>query len=49
MQLPIGGWPRDPKLAEVGRFARMTIENDIEGMSSIFYFPHITGSNVLVP
>lgn len=30
-QIPIGGWPKDPKLAEVGRFVRSTLENDLEG------------------
>ncbi|KAM0428629.1 hypothetical protein ACHAPT_006992 [Fusarium lateritium] len=30
-KLPVGGWPRDPKLAEVGRFVKLTMENDIEG------------------
>ncbi|EEU44092.1 uncharacterized protein NECHADRAFT_30036, partial [Fusarium vanettenii 77-13-4] len=29
--LPVGGWPKDPKLAEVGRFVKLTMENDIEG------------------
>lgn len=27
----MGGWARDPKMAEVGRFTRLTMENDIEG------------------
>ncbi|KAK7419232.1 hypothetical protein QQZ08_010946 [Neonectria magnoliae] len=30
-KLPVGGWPRDPKLAEVGSFVKLTLENDIEG------------------
>ncbi|KAI8687668.1 hypothetical protein NCS55_00018700 [Fusarium keratoplasticum] len=30
-KLPVGGWPKDPKLAEVGRFVKLTMENDIEG------------------
>lgn len=30
-QLPVGGWPKDPKLADVGRFVKLTMENDIEG------------------
>ncbi|RYO79280.1 hypothetical protein DL766_002089 [Monosporascus sp. MC13-8B] len=28
---PIGGWPADPKLREIGEFAQMCIESDIEG------------------
>ena len=27
----MGGWARDPKMAEIGRFAQLTMENDIEG------------------
>ncbi|KPM46153.1 hypothetical protein AK830_g250 [Neonectria ditissima] len=30
-QVPIGGWPKDPKLKEIGRFAQATLEQDIEG------------------
>lgn len=33
-QIPIGGWPKDPKLAEVGRFVKATLENDLEGESA---------------
>jgi hypothetical protein len=34
LQFPIGGWPKDPKLAEVGRFVKATLENDLEGKAT---------------
>lgn len=37
-QIPVGGWPRDPKLAQVGRFVQMTLNNDIEGMYNALEF-----------
>lgn len=30
-QIPISGWPKDPKLREIGQYTRAAIENDIEG------------------
>ncbi|KAK7433047.1 hypothetical protein QQZ08_000520 [Neonectria magnoliae] len=30
-KVPIGGWPKDPKFKEIGRFAQATLEQDIEG------------------
>jgi len=30
-KVPMGGWPLDPKLAEVGRFVQFGFENDLEG------------------
>ncbi|KAH7310755.1 S-adenosyl-L-methionine-dependent methyltransferase [Stachybotrys elegans] len=30
-KIPIGGWPKDPQLAEIGRVVRATLENDLEG------------------
>lgn len=30
-QLPTSGWPKDPKLREIGQFTKAAIENDIEG------------------
>ena len=30
-KVPMGGWPLDPKLAEVGRFVQLGFENDLEG------------------
>ncbi|KAK7416176.1 hypothetical protein QQX98_005373 [Neonectria punicea] len=29
--VPIGGWPKNPKHKEIGRFAQATLEQDIEG------------------
>ncbi|KAH7310828.1 S-adenosyl-L-methionine-dependent methyltransferase [Stachybotrys elegans] len=31
MKVPVGDWPKDPKLREIGRFARATLEQDVEG------------------
>ncbi|KAK4448764.1 S-adenosyl-L-methionine-dependent methyltransferase [Podospora aff. communis PSN243] len=36
-QLPVGGWPADKKLAEVGQFVRLTLENDLEGYSTFMW------------
>lgn len=30
-QVPIGNWPRDPKLKELGQFAFFAIDTDVEG------------------
>lgn len=30
-KVPMGGWPLDTKLAEVGRFVQLGFENDLEG------------------
>ncbi|KAF4339633.1 hypothetical protein FBEOM_6416 [Fusarium beomiforme] len=30
-KVPIGGWPEDPKMKEIGKFAQATLEQDIEG------------------
>ena len=30
-KLPVGGWAQDEKLAEVGKFVKLTMENDVEG------------------
>jgi hypothetical protein len=27
----MSGWAADPKLADVGRYVRLTVENDMEG------------------
>lgn len=37
LQIPIGDWPKDPRLAEVGRFVKLTLENDMEGMMSLCF------------
>ncbi|KAK0745549.1 S-adenosyl-L-methionine-dependent methyltransferase [Schizothecium vesticola] len=36
-KLPVGGWPRDPKLAEMGRYVQLTLENDLEGYSTFMW------------
>ncbi|KAG8666730.1 hypothetical protein FPOAC1_011545 [Fusarium poae] len=36
-KVPIGGWPKDPALAEVGRFMLQTLENDPEGYSFVLW------------
>lgn len=30
-QTPVGRWPKDPKLKEIGEVAQLTLETDIEG------------------
>ncbi|KAF5544580.1 methyltransferase [Fusarium napiforme] len=30
-KVPIGGWAKDPKLKEIGKYAQATLEQDIEG------------------
>jgi hypothetical protein len=30
-QIPMSGWTADQKLAEVGRYVQLTVENDMEG------------------
>ncbi|CCE35189.1 uncharacterized protein CPUR_02120 [Claviceps purpurea 20.1] len=34
-KIPIGPWAKDRKLAEVGRFARAAMENDVEGYTQM--------------
>ncbi|KLO86235.1 Uncharacterized protein Y057_7346 [Fusarium fujikuroi] len=36
-KFPIGGWPKDPKLAEVGQFVKATLENDLEGYTLMMW------------
>ncbi|RBQ81496.1 hypothetical protein FVER14953_20247 [Fusarium verticillioides] len=36
-KIPIGDWPKDPRLAEVGRFVKLTLENDIEGYTLLLW------------
>ncbi|KAH8714422.1 S-adenosyl-L-methionine-dependent methyltransferase [Ilyonectria robusta] len=36
-KLPVGGWPKDSKLAEVGNFVKLTMENDIEGYTLLLW------------
>ncbi|KAF7546087.1 hypothetical protein G7Z17_g8663 [Cylindrodendrum hubeiense] len=36
-KLPVGGWAKDPKLAEVGNFVKLTMENDLEGYTLLLW------------
>ncbi|VTT78066.1 unnamed protein product [Fusarium fujikuroi] len=36
-KIPIGDWPKDPRLAEVGRFVKLTLENDMEGYTLLLW------------
>ncbi|TXC02082.1 hypothetical protein FocTR4_00009442 [Fusarium oxysporum f. sp. cubense] len=36
-KLPVGDWPKDPKLAEVGRFVRACLETDLEGYTTMMW------------
>ncbi|QPC64428.1 hypothetical protein HYE67_006659 [Fusarium culmorum] len=36
-KLPVGDWPKDPKLREVGKFVRACLENDIEGYTLMMW------------
>ncbi|KAJ4227927.1 hypothetical protein NW759_004016 [Fusarium solani] len=36
-KMPIGSWPKDPKMAQVGRFVQLTLENDLEGYSLLLW------------
>ncbi|KAF5005150.1 hypothetical protein FDECE_8407 [Fusarium decemcellulare] len=36
-KFPVGGWPKDPKLAEIGRFVKLTLENDMEGYTLMMW------------
>lgn len=29
--MPVGGWPKDPRLKEVGRYTLAALDNDLEG------------------
>ncbi|KAJ4248491.1 hypothetical protein NW762_012829 [Fusarium torreyae] len=35
--IPIGGWPKDPTMAQIGRFVQQTVENDLEGYSYLLW------------
>ncbi|KAI8665322.1 hypothetical protein NCS56_00967900 [Fusarium sp. Ph1] len=37
IKFPCGGWPKDPKLAEVGRFVQLTFENDVDGYTTMMW------------
>ncbi|KAF5010606.1 hypothetical protein FDECE_3237 [Fusarium decemcellulare] len=36
-KLPVGGWPKDAKLAQVGQFVRAALENDLEGLTLMMW------------
>ncbi|KAJ4253963.1 hypothetical protein NW762_010362 [Fusarium torreyae] len=37
IQVPIGSWAKDKKLRQVGEFLRETIENDLEGYTTVLW------------
>ncbi|KAH6887637.1 S-adenosyl-L-methionine-dependent methyltransferase [Thelonectria olida] len=41
-KIPVGDWAKDPKLAEVGKFVKLTLENDIEGYT-LALWTHVLG------
>lgn len=43
-KLPVGPWPQDPRLAEVGRFVQLTMLNDIEGYT-LFMWKNVIKSD----
>ncbi|CCE32996.1 uncharacterized protein CPUR_06919 [Claviceps purpurea 20.1] len=36
-KVPIGPWAKDPKLAEIGRLTKATLENDIQGYTQMLW------------
>ncbi|KAM0242157.1 hypothetical protein ACHAP5_007395 [Fusarium lateritium] len=36
-KFPVGGWPKDPKLAGIGQFVKSTLENDLEGYTLMMW------------
>lgn len=45
VKMPIGGWPADPKLSEIGQYIQLTLENDIEGYT-LFIWNNVMGWNM---
>ncbi|KAI2605364.1 S-adenosyl-L-methionine-dependent methyltransferase [Hypoxylon fragiforme] len=43
-KFPVGGWPADKKLAEVGQYVQLTMLNDVEGYT-LFLWNQIMGEN----
>ncbi|KAI1391888.1 S-adenosyl-L-methionine-dependent methyltransferase [Hypoxylon trugodes] len=43
-KFPIGGWPADENLAEIGKYAQLTLLNDAEGYT-IFLWNTVMGEN----
>ncbi|KAJ1322867.1 gliotoxin biosynthesis N-methyltransferase [Microdochium nivale] len=44
-KVPVGGWAKDPRLSEVGKFVLLTLLNDIEGYT-MFIWKQIFGDDV---
>ncbi|KAM0206834.1 hypothetical protein ACHAQI_008060 [Fusarium lateritium] len=36
-KFPVGGWPKDPKLAGIGQFVKTALENDLEGYTLMMW------------
>jgi SAM-dependent methyltransferase len=36
-KIPVGDWPKDPKLREVGKYVRACLENDLEGYTLMMW------------
>ncbi|KAG6168906.1 hypothetical protein E4U51_001864 [Claviceps purpurea] len=36
-KIPIGPWPKDPRLAEVGRFLAAALDNDLQGYTQMLW------------
>ncbi|KAL1854083.1 hypothetical protein VTK73DRAFT_8805 [Phialemonium thermophilum] len=41
LKTPVGGWPKDPKQREIGKFQQLAVLNDLEG--TMLYMSHIIG------
>lgn len=44
LQFPIGGWPQDKTLQEVGQYVQLTMLNDVEGYT-LFLWNTVMGEN----
>ncbi|KAI7763927.1 hypothetical protein LZL87_006309 [Fusarium oxysporum] len=36
-QIPFGSWPKDPKMAEIGQYAKLSLESDLVGYSQMIW------------
>ncbi|KAI5861052.1 S-adenosyl-L-methionine-dependent methyltransferase [Durotheca rogersii] len=43
-KFPVGGWPQDRRLAEVGQYVQLTMLNDVEGYT-LFLWSQVMGEN----
>ncbi|KAK1768287.1 S-adenosyl-L-methionine-dependent methyltransferase [Phialemonium atrogriseum] len=41
IEVPSGGWPKDPKLREIGQFSQVALLSDVEGF--ILFFTNVLG------